>query len=252
MPTYVVTCTISSDTHLDRDMVMCCKCGDHPAEKWCLEDQAPFCPECDKDFHDNLQDYRDILTKHNRVMITEKPESFGSCTDHETKKVEFFCQTCQVPLCVYCKMLGSHASGDYANHGIIAIENAYSNAINDAHSEDPELKKQKGHIANQLKRIEDKLKEINKRYKSVEEKIYEELKEVLAHLDAEIHKKIYILLSDRHELERQKEEIEHAETFLASHIDKLNPIDFINLWIDHNQLKKKLRSMKMTLTEIQV
>jgi hypothetical protein len=86
----------------------------------------------------------------------------------------------------------------------------------------------------------------------VEEAIYQHLKELLASLDDEIHKKINILMSDNHELQRQKEEIEYAEQFLSNHIDKLTPIKFIKLWISHKTLKQQLLRKTISITEINV
>lgn len=78
------------------------------------------------------------------------------------------------------------------------------------------------------------------------------MKEVLAQLTEELEKKVKILLSDKYELQRQLEEIEHAETFFQQQVNQLSGIDFINLWINHKAHKKSLVRVPTIVTEVQV
>ena len=95
-------------------------------------------------------------------------------------------------------------------------------------------------------------REVGNKGSSVEQKIYAHLKEVLAQLTEELEKKVKILQSDKYELQRQLEEIEHAETFFQQQVSQLSGIDFINLWINHKAHKKGLVRLPTIVTEVQV
>jgi len=75
---------------------------------------------------------------------------------------------------------------------------------------------------------------------------------VLGQLAEELEKKVQTLMSDKFELQRRLEEIEHAETFFQEQLKQLNGMDFINLWIDHTAHKEVLRLIKTSVTEVQV
>jgi len=142
LPCYLVVCKFEFESELGREI--CANCTGQ-AEKYCEEDGVCLCSDCDLLIHDSNEDYARIFRKHNRIPISEKNATFGDCKDHG-RKIEFFCDTCQQALCVYCKMLGNHASGEYANHAIVPIAQAYQNAKNDAKNDDPGLKKKKATI----------------------------------------------------------------------------------------------------------
>ena len=46
--------------------------------------------------------------------------------------VEFFCPECDVPVCIYCKMVGSHSTGAFNNHRLIGVRVAWKKAIDEA------------------------------------------------------------------------------------------------------------------------
>jgi len=39
--------------------------------------------------------------------------------------IEFFCSQCHIPVCVYCKMVGHHSSGEAAKHKLVSVAEAY-------------------------------------------------------------------------------------------------------------------------------
>lgn len=153
LPCYLVVCKFEFESELGKEI--CAKCSGQ-ADKYCEEDGVCFCNDCDLLIHDSNEEFARIFRKHNRIALTEKNATFGDCKDH-TRKIEFFCDTCQQPLCVYCKMLGNHASGEYANHAIVPISQAYQNAKNDAKSDDPTLKKKKNTIQTYINKTQGKI-----------------------------------------------------------------------------------------------
>jgi hypothetical protein len=57
---------------------------------------------------------------------------FGKCRYHNDKPIEFFCTSCHVPVCVYCKMVGNHSSGEAAKHPLISVSEAYKSVLDES------------------------------------------------------------------------------------------------------------------------
>ena len=158
-----------------------------------------------------------------------------------------------MPLCVKCKMNGSHSSEPNASHKIIEIKQIYEDAKKEAEMDDPSIKKRKVQIMNELKKIEAKRTDVVNKFKSIEERIFAKMKELLAALDMEVGKKLNVLRSDECELFRRKEELEYCEAFLKDCKDNnsLNPLPFIHFWLSHKKSKEDLLKKPLILGEIQ-
>lgn len=50
------------------------------------------------------------------MPISDKPKSFGICPSHQDAKLELYCTYCHIPLCVYCKINGTHSGGEAAGN----------------------------------------------------------------------------------------------------------------------------------------
>jgi hypothetical protein len=46
------------------------------------------------------------------MPLSEKPKTFGNCPSHPDAKLELYCTICHKPVCVYCKISGTHSTGD--------------------------------------------------------------------------------------------------------------------------------------------
>jgi hypothetical protein len=57
---------------------------------------------------------------------------FGSCRVHTHQSIDFYCTQCHVPVCVHCKMVGHHSSGDAARHTLLPVMEAYKAVLNEA------------------------------------------------------------------------------------------------------------------------
>ena len=74
-------------------------------------------------------------------------------------------------------MKGHHSSGENSSHKLVSIAEAYKIAVSGAEREDPLTEGRKQAILNQLSRVDDRLKMINKNSAEIEEKIYQMLRE---------------------------------------------------------------------------
>jgi hypothetical protein len=86
---------------------------------------------------------------------------------------------------VYCKIAGSHSSGEGAGHPLVKINDAYSKAISESREIDPLVEKRKNQLTELLQQIDLRIKDVNKNASYVEERIYQVLQEALLQLQEE-------------------------------------------------------------------
>ena len=87
----------------------------------------------------------------------------STCAEHESQIVEYFCQICHVPVCVHCKMVGSHASGDAAHHQLVPVGEAYDHAVASSAAADPLLEARGRAIRSTLGIIGEKMRAVQVR-----------------------------------------------------------------------------------------
>lgn len=101
------------------------------------------------------------------------------CQSHPETKNQFFCNKCKTTLCIYCKIKGSHSSGEFANHQLVNIEEAYDQAVNEADFIDPLIEKHKASIRSKLQELDERISEINENARAVENDLYDVLEKAL-------------------------------------------------------------------------
>ena len=154
-----------------------------------------------------------IMSMHKRVNVAERGKDYGMCTEHETRKNEFYCYCCQSAYCSECILTGLSKS-DGKNHNLIKIEIAYTNALNESKGNDVALEDKKVLIHEQINMIQEKLKSIRTSAEKIQNDITKMLEECMNQLMVEVQKKSAILKSDKVELSRQFKEIEFMTEFL--------------------------------------
>ena len=51
------------------------------------------------------------------------------CKQHQDMPIQFFDTVSHEPVCVHCKMVGSHSTGENAHHPLITINEAYADGL---------------------------------------------------------------------------------------------------------------------------
>ncbi|XP_068103353.1 E3 ubiquitin-protein ligase TRIM36 [Hyperolius riggenbachi] len=99
--------------------IMCdlCKPPVQESTKSCLDCSASFCNECFKIHHP----WGTIKAQHEYGPPTTnfRPKVL-MCPEHESEKVNMYCEICRRPVCHLCKLGGAHA-----NHRVTTMSNAY-------------------------------------------------------------------------------------------------------------------------------
>jgi hypothetical protein len=211
---------------------VCENCDRRAATVVCLTDHARLCDVCDREVHSANK----IVASHVRRSMKDVPGSFGNCIYHG-KEQEYFCTVCQVPVCVQCKMIGDHSSGEKANHRLAPLADAYREVLANSERSDPSIGQRKSTLMTQLKKVDQRLHSIRDNSVKVEEDIYALLQEALYQLQEETHKKMNTLLSEELELRRQIEQLEWNEGFLKSARGVMKPADFLMFWKRHLTMK---------------
>lgn len=143
---------------------------------FCINDKAYFCESCDNQLHQASS----ILDKHVRIppeTASQKFLDFGKCMLHD-KRFEFFnTESCQA-LCSQCIITGDIQRSDNDKQ-ILRIEVAYSNAKQEASSQDLSLLEKKNVIQSKLSKIMKKMGDIRDTAKREAQKLRMTLEKAL-------------------------------------------------------------------------
>jgi B-box zinc finger len=180
-----------------------------------------------------------ILKDHEAVPIENRPRTYGMCQQHK-EEFMFFCGRCKTTLCISCKISGSHSSGEYANHKLMNIDEAYKDASDQSKTADPQTEKYKATLRNLLATVKDKIESVAKNAQATENELYERLREALDTLHKFTRAKISVLLADQLELQRRYDEIEWADNFLRFQYDVLEARDYLKSWFRHLEAKGEI------------
>ncbi|CAK72944.1 unnamed protein product (macronuclear) [Paramecium tetraurelia] len=237
LPCYVVQFEFDQKKEDNLNSPFCDICNDNTATIYCKADDMNLCYDCDEEHH--LKGGK-LVSKHQRIPINEKPKTFGNCQQHPDQKLELFCTIDRTPLCLYCKIGGSHSSGESANHPLVKISDAYMKSLVESKDIDPLIEKRKNQLAEYLQQIDYSIKEVNKNASIIEGRIYQVLQEALLQLQEETQKKMSYLVGDQLELKRQYDQIQWLESFLKYQQEVLTPADYLNAWSRHIGLRNEI------------
>ena len=253
MPLYFVCFSVIKSKIADGKRT-CQLCEDAPAVLHCEKCDAVFCESCDADTHHMNK----LLKRHLRQPMTSIRETqsvgerlraikqrlgaeysaLSTCPIHTSQKVEFYDPVLDVPVCVHCKMVGSHSSGAAVNHRLVGIEDAYEKALRESMTPDSVLAKRR----EQLQRSKDYIADIGRSVKAnaaaTEKEIYAILQAALQTNAALAQRKLRILQSVEVDLLREMFSLEWMECFLRDQRDALPPAAFLKLWSQHMQLRE--------------
>ena len=218
-----------------REKPMCDNCEKKNAIYFCAADNAKLCHDCDKQLHSSK-----IAQKHVRTQIGKGADVFGLCKHHPDKLVEFFCSSCRIPVCVYCKMIGNHSTGDSSKHQLVGMNEAYQVVFQEITAPDPILQARQTTIQEhitQLKQrskvVEQQADQIHKHMEQVYTKALQQLKDIK-------EQKLRAILSDEYESIRQDQEIKRLTSFIQ-YLQGGSVTNLLSSWSRHEQLKSALR-----------
>eukprot|EP00835_Amoeboradix_gromovi_P006969 NODE_967_length_2698_cov_0.651404.p1 type:complete len:502 gc:universal NODE_967_length_2698_cov_0.651404:2216-711(-) len=234
--THIVEFEYDSDYEKQsREKPVCENCEKKPAVFFCSADNAKLCVECDKQLHTGK-----IAQKHSRSQIGKGADVFGPCQHHPDKLVEFFCSTCRIPVCVYCKMVGNHSSGESELHQLVGMNEAYQVIYSEITTPDNQLQHHQKTIQEHIlqlklrtKAVEAQAEQIQKHMEQIYMKALHQLKEIK-------ESKLRAILSDEYESIRQDQEIRRLTGFIQ-YLQGGSVTNLLSSWSRHEQLKSTLK-----------
>ena len=218
-----------------REKPICDNCEKKAAVYFCNADNAKLCTECDKQLHSAK-----ISQKHVRTQIGKGADVFGPCQHHPDKLVEFFCSSCRIPVCVYCKMIGNHSTGESSKHQLVGMSEAYQVVFQEITAPDSVLQQRQvaiqdhiGQLKQRSKAVEQQAEQIHKHMEQVYMKALQQLKEIK-------EGKLRAILSDEYESIRQDQEIKRLTSFIQ-YLQGGSVTNLLSSWSRHEQLKSTLK-----------
>lgn len=238
LPTFVVVFEFDPEIERrSRQKSRCDNCEDKPATIFCQADAANLCQECDAALHSTK-----LTTRHVRTALEAGPQTFSMCRQHSDKYVEFFCPTCSRPVCVHCKMVGHHSTGEAARHKLITVAEAFKGVSEAARAADPLLEARRQKIGAQMAAVVERTKAVESNAAEVQQQLEEIYKKALNDLKSITKRKVNILKGDMVELHRESAEISHLDSFLSYQASGGNACQFILDWGAHQKLRGELHS----------
>ncbi|CUE62352.1 Hypothetical protein, putative [Bodo saltans] len=150
--------------------------------------------------------------------------------------VQFFDPVAHLPVCIHCKMSGSHSSGEYSTHQLVPIQEAYQSSMEDLERERLIVEERRKTIYAQIASIDRRMTQVNQNHEKCQDQIYEIVQRVVQVLHEETQSKLAALLSDESELRRQLEYYGWMEGFLNYQKSAINPVEFLQVFKSHSSL----------------
>ena len=249
LPTFVVVFEFDAEAERrSRQKVTCENCERRVATVFCQSDAANLCDQCDAEMHSSK-----LAARHTRVPLEGNgAQTFSHCRIHPDKIVEFFCPSCSRPVCVHCKMVGHHSTGDAARHKLITIAEAFKSVAESANSIDPILESRKAAIRAQKESVEERAKQVITNAEAIQQQLDEIYHRAQSDLKALLKKKLNVLRGDNVELDRELAEIRQLEAFLEYQKSGPNATQFILDWSHHQRLRTELHSFPFFRESIDV
>eukprot|EP01006_Ploeotia_vitrea_P017777 TRINITY_DN49012_c0_g2_i1.p1 TRINITY_DN49012_c0_g2~~TRINITY_DN49012_c0_g2_i1.p1 ORF type:complete len:507 (+),score=25.73 TRINITY_DN49012_c0_g2_i1:74-1594(+) len=239
LPLFVVRFLFDPEADKLKKNPLCEICDRKPASLYCLQDNARFCDQCDAEVHTGK-----VFGRHSRVAIGEVTGqlTLTRCKEHPEMPVQFFDITTFQPVCVHCKMVGSHSTGENASHPLIPINEAYKQNMVILGRESEAVETKQNRITQQLTRIEERLNDIHDNATTVEKQVRAILDKIISRLHESTQSKLHYLLSDEAELKRQFHYFQWLESFLSYQREVINPVEFLTSFKYHSSLLQAVPS----------
>jgi len=227
---------------------ICDLCQDKLAETWCTNCFAKLCPLCDEKSHNGNK----LLVSHKRIPLKDAKTKMESCPIHPGVVVEHFCFQCLQPVCVECKMSGSHSTGPAAKHALIPIKEAFEAAISHICSENKIVHKRKRGLETRRKDAMKRLNDVIQNQKTIEARIMKIAEDAILSLKKQAGERALVIRSTITEIDRKLEELDQNSEFLSTQKENSPPVSFIRSTCISDQVLEELKNLEDFPLELDV
>jgi hypothetical protein len=252
LPVFLVRFTGASAAGAD-EALRCDLCESALARVRCAKCDAKLCEACDAKHHAANK----LLRRHERQPLLRAlsgearlealrlgARASARCPKHPSMTVEFFDPVLHEPVCVHCKMLGSHSRGPAAEHALVGIAEAYEEALVRSSAPDPCMDERRGDILRGLQGVDARLRAVHRNVERAEAQIVDAFERAVRELRSLTHARHAALLSEELELRRQLQHVAWVEGFLRRQRAQLPPVDFLRDWGRHAALRSSLHRLR--------
>ena len=241
LPMYVVSFEL--DIELEKAMRECPKCDNceiSPASLRCETDKVNLCVACDASLHSGK-----VGSKHVRTSLDKSAKMSSACREHPDKLIEFYCPTCNIPVCVHCKMTGHHSTGESSRHKLVGIMDAYRSIFESSRDPDQIFEGRKREIHDQVQSILERAKSIERNQFLIEEELEERFRRTINEIRVSVCKKFNLLKGELAELSRRQIEMTNMEEFLEYQKSGGAVLQFILDWSHFLRLKSEIHATSL-------
>lgn len=188
----------------------CEMCQQNPSVMFCLAERASFCKFCDAGIHDNT-----FTQRHQRYYYDAKDKKkFISCSYHYDSIVDFYCETCMIPVCTFCKIHGNHSTPPHSTHRLIKFLDACDLIKEKMQEEDEDMRIREERITENITIFKTDLEEFNKMVAATRAKIENEYRTATNELNSITRKKYQVYNAMYIEKFVVKEKIEKVRIYI--------------------------------------
>ena len=152
LPLYLVTFNYKQSIE-SSNKKKCMNCFENDVKFYCVEDVIFLCEECWVKCHDDNEYYSKMNHEKRNAILNNTGKCFYEL--HKDREAEYYCKTCNLPLCSFCKVLGTHSQADTLKHELVDIEVMY-------HESDDQYKNSKNEIYEMNQKVGKTIENIKK------------------------------------------------------------------------------------------
>ena len=232
----------------------CDGCFENDAAVFCEDCDKNYCQKCDEQLHivpsyrnhtrkpllsqDNLfnKTYESIANNNNLLF---SPTS-KTCFLHSNELIQYFCESCEEPICQKCQMIGPHNN---KLHKIISLSDSFKNKfiyINKIANK--QLVEKYKEMLNQIKYLENLENEIKKNKNKIEREIRTEYSKHFENLNSICGKKFAVINFESNNLQKDLNDLSELVNYINDLINTESP-DMIGFLLKFKQLNNMIENI---------
>ena len=217
---------------------VCEQCHKAPAIVFCINDQLMLCEQCDNKLHKA----NDVTKNHERKPLGDVIALFQDCPEHPGNKVQYYCPTCKLPLCMECKVSGSHSRKDTLKHKLIPIQDAYKNRSLEVQKPSEIRQQREKALSQAIIEAEDLVETLNDNLKKMIEEINKVAAAAIQEAKELTGEKLIVVKSSLSELQRKYDELRSQRRMLLTTFTNAEPVTFLQTFARIEELDKYIET----------
>ena len=237
-----------NDINQPNNNIKCDGCFENEAIIFCDECNKCYCKKCDDQLHivpsfknhnkKQLSSFNNNINNNTNNTILSSTSS-KTCFLHANEQIQYFCESCEEPICQKCQMIGPHNN---KLHKIVSISESFKNKfiyINKIANK--QLVSKYKQMLQQLKYLENLSKEIKNNKNYVEREIRTEYSKHFENLNSVCGKKFAVINFESNNLQKDLNNITELINYINDLTNNESP-DMIGFLLKFKQLNNMIEN----------